>query len=42
MINDKNKLRQKAYLINIVSFTAIVYYGPDETSSAGIYWNTVC
>lgn len=38
----KNKWRQKAYLINIVSFAAIVYYGPEETSSSGIHWNTVC
>lgn len=38
----KIKLRQKAYLINIVSFTTIVYYGPEETSSPGIHWNTVC
>jgi len=32
----KNKLNQRAYLINSVSFVAIVYHGPEETSSSGI------
>lgn len=37
----KNKLIQKTYIINTVSFLAIMYHGPEETSSSGIHYNTV-